>query len=103
MTMYQLPIEIIYKQVRTQFEDNVYKAVRDYGIVVDKDELVKALQYDRGQYEKGYEEGKRAAAEKIYAEIQKLVFDAAVEHPTELYHCIERLYAELKEKYTEEQ
>jgi hypothetical protein len=51
---YQSPIEIIYKQMRTQFEDNVYKAIQDYGIVVDKDELIKALQYDRDQYEKGY-------------------------------------------------
>ena len=28
-------------------------------VSVDKDELIRALQYDRGQYEKGYEDGKR--------------------------------------------
>lgn len=55
--MYQSPIEIITKQIRTQFEDNVFKAIQDYGIVVDKEELIKALQYDRGQYEKGYAAG----------------------------------------------
>lgn len=31
------------------------------GCHVDKDELEKALRYDRGQYEKGYEDGKRDA------------------------------------------
>ena len=29
---------------------------------VDEEELLKALQYDRGQYEKGYADGKRDAA-----------------------------------------
>ena len=42
--MYQSPIEIITRQMRTQFEDNVFKAIQDYGIVVDKEELLKALQ-----------------------------------------------------------
>ena len=55
--MYQSPIEIITRQMRTQFEDNVFKAIQDYGIVVDKEELLKALQYDRGQYEKGFADG----------------------------------------------
>lgn len=55
--MYQSPIEIITKQMRTQFEDNVFKAIQDYGIVVDKEELIKALQYDRNQYEKGFADG----------------------------------------------
>lgn len=55
--MYQSPIEIITKKMRTQFEDNVFKAIQDYGIVVDKEELIKALQYDRAQYAKGYADG----------------------------------------------
>lgn len=52
--MYESPIEIIYENVQTQFEDAVLKAVQKVGINVDKDELIKALNYDRGQYEKGY-------------------------------------------------
>ena len=32
---------------------------------VDEEELLKALQYDRGQYEKGYADGKRDAAAAI--------------------------------------
>jgi hypothetical protein len=55
--MYQSPVEIITRQIRTQFEDNVFKAIQDYGIVVDKEELIKALRYDRGQYENGFSDG----------------------------------------------
>lgn len=42
---------------------------------VDEAELIKALQYDRGQYEKGYADGKRdaaAAIEELEAEVTEL-------------------------------
>ena len=55
--MYKSPIEVITRQMRTEFEDNVVKAIQDYGVSVDKEELIKALQYDRNQYEKGYADG----------------------------------------------
>ena len=55
--MYQSPIEIITKQMQAKFEDDVFKAVQQYGINIDKDELIKALKYDRDQYEKGYRDG----------------------------------------------
>lgn len=55
--MYESPIEIIQKQMVTNFENQVFKAVQEVGVLVDKDELVKALQYDREQYEKGYADG----------------------------------------------
>lgn len=52
--MYKSPIEIIYGQMETQIEGDILRAVQKYGINVDKDELLRALQYDRGQYKKGY-------------------------------------------------
>lgn len=55
--MYESPIEAICKGMRSEFENNCYKVIQDYGIVVDKEELIKALQYDRNQYEKGYADG----------------------------------------------
>lgn len=54
---YKSPIELIIGQMRMAQENGIYKAVREQGIVVDKDELIKALRYDRGQYEKGYRDG----------------------------------------------
>lgn len=52
--MYKSPIDIILGEFELKFEDAICKAVRDVGIVVDKDELIKALKYDRDQYDKGY-------------------------------------------------
>jgi len=49
--------------MRTRLDNDCLKAVQEYGITVDKEELIKALQYDRGQYEKGYADGKRDAVE----------------------------------------
>ena len=59
------PIEVVYNDVKSNFEDGVFKAIQRVQINVDKDELIKALQYDRDQYEKGYEDGKRYAEDKI--------------------------------------
>lgn len=56
--MYECPINIIMSDIETQFEQEVLKAVQQYDISVDKDELVKALNYDRQQYEKGYADAK---------------------------------------------
>ena len=56
---YKSPIEIIMGQMRTEVDDGIYKAVQSYGVNVDKEELIRALQYDRGQYEKGYADGLR--------------------------------------------
>lgn len=70
--MYESPIELIEKDLRTQVENDVYKAVLDVGVVVDKDELVRALQYDRGQYEKGYADGYADAQAEIIKYINEL-------------------------------
>lgn len=54
--MYNSPIEIIEGQIRMEVEDNILRAVLKHDIHVDKFELLRALQYDRGQYEKGYQD-----------------------------------------------
>jgi hypothetical protein len=55
--MYKSPIEVLSQGLKLEIEKGVYKAVENYGINVDKDELIKALQYDRNQYTKGYADG----------------------------------------------
>lgn len=52
--MYKSPIEIINDEIKMHFENEILKAIQHYEIQVDKDELIKALNYDRNQYEKGY-------------------------------------------------
>lgn len=56
-TGYESPITMIASQIETKVEGDVLQAVQRYGIEVDKEELLKALQYDREQYNKGYHDG----------------------------------------------
>ena len=55
--MYKSPIEVIHEQIRVQVDDEIFRAIQNVGINADKKELLKALEYDRGQYDKGWEEG----------------------------------------------
>jgi hypothetical protein len=63
--MYKSPVVIIYGQMQTKLDGDILRAVQSYGINVDKEELIRALQYDRGQYYKGYEDGKNDAMNKV--------------------------------------
>ena len=51
---YQSPIEIITSELQSKVEEEVYSAVQRVGVVVHKDDLLRALSYDRKQYENGY-------------------------------------------------
>lgn len=74
--MYRSPIRIDYitrtselisdiaESISGGVEKNIIAKVQTI-VDVDKEELIKALAYDRNQYEKGYKEGFRAAIEKI--------------------------------------
>lgn len=56
-TGYESPITMIASQIETKVEGDVLQAVQRVGIDVNKEELLKALQYDREQYNKGYHDG----------------------------------------------
>ena len=58
--MYKSPVELITKQMNTQIEDYVFKAIQEVVVNIDKEELIRALEYDRGQYDKGYRDGLNA-------------------------------------------
>lgn len=59
--MYESPIDVLIEDVRMQIvesvDEKVYQAVVNVGISVEKEELLRALQYDRQQYEAGYADG----------------------------------------------
>ena len=55
--MYESPINMIIQKLYTNLESECMKAVQSYGFDVNKEELAKALKYDREQYEKGYTDG----------------------------------------------
>ena len=65
----------IHNEIIRQDEENCTFAIEQaIGYRVDKDELIKALQYDREQYDKGYKDGARETfveeLEKIREEIE---------------------------------
>lgn len=57
MSPISLSVERITQDVRESQEANVLRAVMHCGINVDREELIKALAYDRDQYQKGFSDG----------------------------------------------
>ena len=60
--MYESPITIVTQQshntISKQFDDYILTTVEaELGCEVDKEELIKALAYDRNQYDKGFRDG----------------------------------------------
>ena len=62
---YESPIRVFIDDVvdalATALENGLIEATLHYGVAVDKAELIKALEYDRDQYEKGYADGQKDA------------------------------------------
>lgn len=63
--MYESPItritEDIMKDLVKREEGYLVESVRKEGFDIDKEELAKALRYDRNQYEKGFNDGRLSA------------------------------------------
>lgn len=75
---YQSPIYRIVGDITTQIiqdgENQIFQAIQKSDVVVDKPELIKALQYDRNQYDKGYSDGRASIVEefeKLKSKIKK--------------------------------
>lgn len=64
--MYKSPIELLIRdyqhQVIEREKEQVYRAAVQVVPNIDKDELLRALAYDRGQYQRGYLDGLHDAA-----------------------------------------
>ena len=60
---YESPIELfqtepILEQIKSETDAYILKSVWKFGVNVHKDELIKALAYDRDQYDKGFHDGR---------------------------------------------
>lgn len=73
MNEYKSPIEIaietIHKEVNAKAENAILQAVQNVGINVDKNELIKALKYDRDQYDIGFNAGHNKGSKETAREI----------------------------------
>lgn len=60
--MVMTPLGITYEEVKKDIDgqiiESVMKATQAVNVTVDKEELLRALRYDRGQYDKGYADAK---------------------------------------------
>lgn len=54
---YSPPVSLNLSDFQYAIGDSVVKAIAKAGIQVNQEELLKALQYDRDQYQKGYDAG----------------------------------------------
>lgn len=78
--MYKSPIEIIAGKMQTQFDDEIFRAVQNVGINVERAELLKALEYDRGQYEEGFREGEKHTLRQIRNLLPEWLYEAIKEN-----------------------
>ena len=78
--MYESPIKIITGHIKTNYEDAIYSAVQNVGINVDREELLKALEYDRGQYEEGFREGEKHTLQQIKNLLPEWLYTAIKEN-----------------------
>ena len=62
-------IEEITQKITHDKDEHIFEAVLSEGISVDRDELSKALRYDRDQYYKGYIAGKTEALREGYVSV----------------------------------
>ena len=67
--MYQSPISVYETAVQSimkQRENAIFAKVQyAFDVQLDKEELIRALQYDRGQYDKGYRDGLKVATDTV--------------------------------------
>ena len=75
-TMYNSPITTYYEHIAnqiTQTTDNAILAKVQMYVAVNKEELLKALDYDRKQYEAGYNDGFIDGRKKAIEEINNII------------------------------
>lgn len=73
--MYVSPITVAIHEIQRNYNSKVdtliLEEIHKYDVKVDKDELIKALKYDRNQYEKGYVDGKKETAREIFYKLKE--------------------------------
>lgn len=69
--MYESPVKIVLDQLKTEQENHIFNFIQGIGVSVDKEELLKALQYDRDQYQKGYAEGYLYGVRKLIERLKQ--------------------------------
>lgn len=97
--MWESPVNIfeihepIIEEINKQTEETVFKAIHRVGVDVNKEELIKAMQYDRNQYEKGYKDGYVVAIDEFAERLRR---NSRLGYIGYLDEVIEEILEELK-------
>ena len=90
---YISPIELTFNRIseelNTRTEKLIMEAVFETGVKIDRDELIKALDYDRKQYEKGYEDALRALQQGYWRDSLKEAFREHASLGGDMFHLSE--------------
>lgn len=94
----------IHNEILRQDEENYIYAIKQaIGYEVDKEELIKALQYDREQYDKGYRDGVTETVKAALEEINSEIFSEIMDNRDYITYCnaLNRCY-EIVDKHIKE-
>ena len=90
--MYESPISVyenLTHDIAKQKEDYIYQAIVKVGVDVNKEELIKALNYDREQYRKGFEDGYKESAKQFAEKLKnEIVNDIHFSQIEKDYLCV---------------
>ena len=99
--MYEAPIELIkmqndmmmdiHRKLAEEQETYIMQSVEKVGVNVNREELIKALAYDREQYVKGYADGMKEFAEQL----QDMLGDPFLATHNDLCVVIDKILAEV--------
>lgn len=97
--MYEAPVEIIRRQVAKEFDDAVENEIQKFlfavRVNVNKEELIKALKYDRGQYDKGYADGYSTGVKEFAERMKRQCAFVVGEEYWEVLNEIDNLVKEM--------
>lgn len=72
VTLFEIPITDLTTKFNEDTDQWILECVQKTGISIDKEELIKAIQYDRDQYSKGYKNGYEAGYNAAMEGVQSL-------------------------------
>ena len=106
ITITELPLRI-QTHFNNEKESAILEAIKKVDIDVNKEELIKALQYDRHQYQKGYSDGYDDGFSARASDVAREIFEDIEKHLKNLARTgyvgdMSGIFDELKKKYESE-
>ena len=69
---YESPIKIVLGEMQTKMENDIVSTIQSYSVEIDKEELIKLINYDRHEFQKGYIAGMKWVLNKFSRLVEEL-------------------------------